>query len=491
MGVSEAGTPPPAESRLEFKRLGYRLNLIISGDKLCCTAVYEPSGNGAPLTHDELRAFMAQAKVVYGVVEEGVAVLVAAAAQGQRLERCQLASGVAPVAGEDGRIELQIVDALQAPPVEDGEAVQQGEGTVDLRHVQSFLNVAAGQLIGTVRPPGAGVAGTSVHGRQISAVPGKPLALQLEKNIRLADDGVSLYAESDGRLFCRGNEVSVEDTYAVKGDVDYKVGNIVFNGFVEISGDVLDGFSVKATKGIKIQGNIGVCEIETAGDLVFCGMNGMGKGTIVCGGNLTANFIADAQVECEGNVQVETEIRSSYIHANGCIKVNKGLVAGGECVALAGIESSVLGTVSSQRTRVVAGACYRDLQEMNRLFGELKELIARFNASKHAMDPKEFAQARAEITARIQEVRSRAYPARNPKVNVKKRLHEGVSLTVGTLSEDVREGRDGPFSMIENTLEGGFRYLGMTDLSVKAREIEQAFIQQHELQMKQQQGGDA
>ena len=100
------------------------------------------------------------------------------------------------------------------------------------------------------------------------------------------------------------------------------------------------------------------------------------------------------------------------------------------------------------------------------------------------MDAKEFGRIRADITARIQAVRSREYPDCNPKVNIRKRLHDGVTLTIGQTSDDVREGRDGPCSIIENSLEGGFRYLGLTDLSVKADDIEETFRQQQQLLQK-------
>ncbi len=211
-------------------------------------------------------------------------------------------------------------------------------------------------------------------------------------------------------------------------------------------------------------------------------MNGQGKGAVTCGGTLRANFIDDAVVDVEGDVLVETEIRNSHINSNGCIKVNKGVLAGGESIALGGIESNIIGTVTSQRTRLIAGVCYRDLLELNRLFNELKALVASFSANSRTADPRAFAAARAEITEKIQEVRGRQYPECNGKINVKKRLHDGVSLTIGQLSEDVREGRDGPFSVIENTVDGGFRYTGLTDLSVKAKDIEEAFVQQLELQ---------
>jgi len=78
----------------------------------------------------------------------------------------------------------------------------------------------------------------------------------------------------------------------------------------------------------------------------------------------------------------------------------------------------------------------------------------------------------------------RTYEQCNPKINVRKILYEGVNITLGNLSDLTREERKGPLSIIENTIEGGFRYLGMTPLSFKAQAIEQTFIRQQELEQK-------
>jgi hypothetical protein len=211
-------------------------------------------------------------------------------------------------------------------------------------------------------------------------------------------------------------------------------------------------------------------------------MNGQGKGTIICGGNLTANFIYETTLEVAGDVLVEAEIRSCHIHSLGAVKVNKGGIVGGECVALAGIEAGMLGCVTSLHTNIVAGVSYRDMEELNQRFNELKNLVARFNAAdKSTVDPKEFQQERAAITGKIHEVRTRTYERTNYKINVRKMIYGGVTITLGGASEEFREERPGPFSIIENTIEGGFRFLGMTDLAFPAVEIEKAFVQQSQL----------
>ena len=458
-------------SRFEVKRYGYTLIFEISPDEMECSCSYEPSTvGGTPLTESELQSHLAQYKIREGIVQEAVFSLLDTAASAKSVSGLQLACGSVMVPGEDEHVVLGVSDSNEVDETDDGIA-----GNVDFRHVQSFLNVEVGDLVATVIPPGSGNPGMTVTGKTIPPQPGAPLKLEVGQGVRL--DDCRLFATAAGRVYLRGHAVSVEDIYEVDGNVDFKVGNITFNGFVEVKGDVLDGFFVKATKGIKVKGNVGVCDIESFGDITFSGMNGQGVGKIVCGGSIYANFICDTQIECAGDINAEIEIRSSNVKCLGAIMVSKGGVTGGEYFALAGVECATLGSRTSLRTRVVAGVHYGDLEELSGLFNELKLLVAGFSAApKGTVDMKEFAKKRAEITERTQEVRSRVYAQCNPKINVKKVLYEGVSITLGLISDNVAEEHKGPVSVIENSIAGGFRFLGMTPLSFKAQMIEERFV---------------
>lgn len=466
-------------NRFEIKRYGYTLTFEISPDGLECHCFYEPSTiGGTPLTYAELQAHLAQFKITEGVIPESVSTLLNFAASAKPVNRLLLARGFAMVPGEDGQIVMGVADDLAEAEPDEGDA-----GTVDFRRVQSFLNVDAGELVATIQPPGPGTPGRTVTGKIIPPLPGSPAKIEIGQNIRLSDDALTLFAEATGRICLRENVISVEDIYQIAGNVDFKVGNVAFKGYVEVKGDVLDGFFVKATKGIKILGNVGVCTIESDGDISFCGMSGQGTGKVICGGSISANFISDAVIECAGTITVEVEIRSSLIKCLGAISVNKGGLTGGEYFALAGIECGNLGSRTALRTRVVAGVHYGDLDELNSLFNELKVLVAEFTAApKGSVDMKEFAKKRAMVTERTQEVRSRTYEQCNPKINVKKMLYEGVNITVGMISDNILEERKGPVSIIENSIEGGFRFLGMTALPFKAQMIEQTFVQQNLLE---------
>lgn len=468
-------------SRLEVKRYGYTLAFEISPDELECHCFYEPAAiGGTPLTSAELQGHLEQFKIREGIVPESVTTLLNSAASAKSVSRLLLAHGVPMIPGEDGQIVMAAAVGHAATETAEGTA-----GTVDFRNVQSFLNVDAGDLVATIKPPGPGSPGTTVTGKKIPQLPGAPVNVEIGQNIRLSNDGNTLFAEATGRVCLRENAISVEDIYVIEDDVAFKVGNITFKGYVEVKGDVLDGFFVKATKGIKIHGNIGVCTIESDGDVSFCGMSGQGVGKIICGGSITANFIYDTLIECAGDITAETEIRSSQIKCLGVITVDKGGLTGGEYFSLAGIECGVLGSRTSLRTRVVAGVHYKDLEELNCLFNELKTLVAEFTAApKGTVDMQEFALKRAAITERTQEVRSRTYEQCNPKINIKKMLYEGVNITLGMISDNILGERKGPVSVIENSIEGGFRFLAMTPLSFKAQEIEQTFVQQQLEQQK-------
>ncbi|UFS70767.1 FapA family protein [Geomonas sp. RF6] len=470
--------PPTVQQakRLELKRLGYAFELLLAPDATSCIVTYTPTGNGPPLAEAELRQYLEQARVKAGVFPDSVEELLNHAAQGKALAGLLLAEGTPMVPGEDARLEL---NWTPPPPAEsdDDDAV-----SVDLHRVQEFFNVKEGDLVATLLPSTPGTPGLSIHGAEIPARAGSSLQVKPGKNVALTPDGTQIFATAAGRVFCQGEDISVEDIYQVKGDVGFKVGNVDFNGFLEVTGDILDGFQVRASKGIKVGGNVGACTLTSDGDITFCGMNGQGKGVISCGGTLKANFIYETKLEVAGDLVVESEMRLCGIKCLGSVHVNRGGVVGGECVALAGVEAGALGSVSSLHTRVVVGVSYRDLEELTQRFDELKELTAREKLAHGSKgETNKLHQQRVAITSLIQEIRSRVYTRANAKVNVRKMMYGGVTVSLGTMTEEFREERPGPFSMIENTVEGGVRFLGMTDLAFAASSLEREFVRQAQL----------
>lgn len=473
-GASQ-GSETAAFSGSQIKKLGYSLYLRIPDDRLECRCSYVPNAQGSMMTRDELAAFLKQYNVREGILQEAFDDFVIKAAAGQQQVDVLLAAGTAPLPGADGHIALSV--AGSSTVLRSEEIVTD----LDMHIVQTFINVLAGDEIGRIIPPEPGTPGRSVMGLPIPSHPGRPLKVKVGKNIRTEENGSLLIAAATGRFCQSPDEISVEEEYVVKGDVNFRVGTIDFKGVVEVRGDVLDNFDITASKGLTVSGNIGVCSIVSDGDITFCGMDGQDKGTIVCGGTLRANFIHDVDVECAGDVIVGVEIHNCRVRTLGRLVVDKGAISGSTCIARGGIEARKLGSASSQHTILQSGVDYHDVEMLEKLFAALADNQEKAKQSSSLTEIAELRKTSAALTDSIMAIRGKVDPGANAKINTKAVLYENVQLTVGSVTETVSEQKDGPLSIIENSIEGGLRFLSMTSLDVKAADIELSFVREHKM----------
>jgi len=473
-----ASSALPAIGGSEVKKLGYSLYLRIPDDRMECSCSYVPHEQGSMITRDELTAFMKQYNVREGIDQQAFDDFVVRAAGGQQQVDVLLASGAAPVAGTDEYISLS---------VQSSAVVQSGtdEATnVDMHIVQTFINVSSGDEIGRIIPAGTGTPGRNIMGLPVPPQPGKPMNVKIGKNIRTEENGTLLIAAATGRFCQSAGEISVEEEYVVKGDVNFRIGSINFKGIVEVRGDVMDNFDITASKGLTVTGNIGVCNIVSDGDVTFCGMDGQDKASIVCGGTLRANFIHDVTIECAGDVIVGVEIHNCTIRTLGRIAVDKGAISGGSYIARGGIEAKKLGSAASIHTKLQAGVDYHDVEELESLFAALAESQGKAKQSQSLSEIAELRKTSAELTDRIMAIRSKADAVANAKINVKSALYENVQLILGSITEEIKEQKDGPLSVIENSIEGGLRFMSMTSLDVKATDIELAFVREQKIALR-------
>jgi len=473
-GADSAADAIPGIAGKECKKPGYSLYVWISDDKLECRCSYVPHEQGSMMTRDELIDYLSQSGVKEGLLPEAVEDFVVRAAAGQSLSRVLLAAGLPPVPGVDGWLSYTAQpSAVVAHVVDESQ-------DIDLHNVQTFINVMPGDEIGCIIPPECGTAGRTVTGLAILPPAPKPFNIKIGDNIHTSDDGTHLISDVAGRVCNGSGEISVAQEYVVAGDVNFRVGSIVFNGYVEVRGDILDGFNVTAVKGLRVSGNVGACHIKSDGDISFCGMDGMDKGIVECGGSITANFMHDcALVECAGDVVADVELHNCHIKALGRIVVNRGAISGGSYTALGGIETKKAGSASSIKTTLRAGFDYRDMPELELIAAELETNTARMEQADTFQDIEPLRKTRAGLTERLMAIRSRSAEKANPKINVKSILYDNTFLRVGLNAKEKVDERDGPFSVIENTIEGGLRFLSMTSLDVPASDIELAFIREY------------
>lgn len=456
------------------------------------------------LTPPDIFWYLQQNNIIQTIDYAAVYDFCAVIEMGLAPEATILATGVEPVCGDDGWFELTVKTSGEEAEFEEDE-----EGNVDLRNLHAYSEIEAGQKLGIVHPPKEGVPGIDVLGLPVPAERGKPFELIAGEGVTLKFENRVAFADKSGRALFEKQTISVVDQLVIPGDIDLSIGNIDFNGFVEIKGDVSDDFDLTATKGIKIAGAVGACHIESAGSVEISSMAGKEIGRIVCHGDLYATYLNQVTVLCYGNVYVTREIRNSQIKSTGKIVVEQGSIIGGKCTSMEGIEAKTLGTSSGQKTQLVAGIYFPDADRFAYLHEQLSKIHRQIHSINEALRPlklflqKEKGDAETaklrllvltEKILKLQEERDRLdaeisastpqdIGTTNPKINVLSELKEGCFITLGKTTTEIKIGLSGPMSIIENTWDGGLRYLMLSPMQVMAKQLEEEIIAESDVEI--------
>lgn len=224
--------------------------------------------------------------------------------------------------------------------------------TVDLHEVTQFINVHRGQPL-CLLPPSPN-AGRDVFG-EVIAPPECPYQLGDRVHVD-TQNAAKVIASDDGcARFIKGR-LSVEQVFEVKGDLTFKIGNIDFRGDVVIHGSVADGFRIKCTKDLVVDGGVGMSTLEAGGNIVVKGgVNGGHKGKLVCGGSLQAHYLHKVMVECAGDVVADVESHDSQVRAGGSVTVTRGGIIGGTVFAGKNVTAGFIGANMAVPTLVHAG----------------------------------------------------------------------------------------------------------------------------------------
>lgn len=408
-----------------------------------------------------------------------------------------VARGREPETGADGWFEL-----LVKITGEDQVFAEDDCGNVDLRNLNAYSEIEAEQKLGVVHPPSEGSAGMNVVGEPIAADAGQPCQIRAGEGVQLKYNNRIAFSEKEGRALWENGVLSVVDQLAISGDLDMATGNIDFNGFVEIKGEVPDGFVIKATKGIKIGGLVGAACLETGGSVELVSMSGKDAGEVHCRGDFKAVFLNQVRVVSYGDISIAKEVRNCTIKSTGKLVVAGGAIVGGFAIAMEGIECKSVGTLSGQKTDLTAGIYFPDVDRFDLLRQKILQLNGQLNNLQQALDPLQhyvrvhptplsaahkrydllnkkrhkLLTEKEHLSAELSASTTQSFYSQNAKINIRSELHEGVLLTLGSSCEEIKIARRGPLTIIENSVEGGLRYLDFSPLNCSADQDEQKYI---------------
>lgn len=321
---------------------------MISPDKMKGYISIIPPDNGRMLTIDEAINILNKNGIIYGINKTTLESLIKYPIYNEMI--C-VAEGSLPMNGQNGSVKYNFDVARESKPtiLEDGK--------VDFRELNLIQNAEKGQILCTLIPPVRGTPGRTVSGTDIAPVDGKPVPLPRGRNVAVSEDGQHLAATIRGQINYIDGKVNVFATHEVQADVDNSTGNINFIGNVSIRGNVLSGFTVEAGGSVEVMGVVEGAVIKAGGDIILRrGMQGMGKGILISGGDIISRFIENSSVEARDNIKAEAIMHSNVKCGNKLeLSGRKGLLVGGNCKVGKEIVAKVIGSHLATVTDIEVG----------------------------------------------------------------------------------------------------------------------------------------
>lgn len=457
--------------------------VTIEANQMAAHLSISPPYGGAPVTLEKARSVIEQAGVMFGVDNEAIEWAIKTG----RASNVLIASGRQPEHGEDGRVESQIPTMKERRPQLDEH------GMADYRSLGEVQAVHAGEILVRRILATAGEPGKTVLGQGIPATPGKEVAFaaNLTGVAPAANDPNVLVAAISGQPVLVTNGVIVEPTYGVE-QVSLRTGNIIFDGTVNVSGDVHAGMSIRATGDIYISGMVEASSeeptLEAGGDIVIkggvlgCVDTGEAKhevSRIHCKGSFTAHFIQNTQVFAEDSIFIDdSAMQSNLIAANRIIIGNesysgKGRLVGGSARAALLVKAKVVGSEAMMNTVVEAGFDPHMQEQLRNLVAELGEwakkmaemekvrAFAKQNPGKISPESlqrveKTHLDAQTHMTTLSEEIgmlNKKLLLSEDGQIIVEKKIYENVEISVGGVrNKIIAERGPGVFHLRENEL---------------------------------------
>ncbi len=321
----------------------------ISKDEMSAyLTIISPSGT-EPVKLMDVKEELTKKGVIFGVNDEIIREAIDKKDFGRTILSAQ---GQMPVKGIDAKIECKFKEKTQI------QFKENEFGKVDFHELGLIQNVAPGQVLAIKTPPAEGTLGKTVTGKEIKAKRGLDLCIPAGKNTELSSDGLMLTSKVAGYVNWIGGRIEVEDVYTVTKDVDFKTGNIDFVGTVIISGNVKDGFKVKASGDIQVGGSVESAYIEAGGNvLIKNGVIGRNAGQVKAGKNIITKFAESCTLETNEDIILSGSVLHSNLKAGKRVIAidNEGIILGGRVLAGREVYAKKIGSWSEVKTSIEVG----------------------------------------------------------------------------------------------------------------------------------------
>ncbi len=342
---------------------------ITSDEMKAFITVSPPKSRGYDPTYEDIIGVLEDNGVVKGYDEKEIDKLIDEMIYYQDV---QVAQGEKAKNGDNAKLEYFFDLGAEKKVYQD----MISNGKFEFKNITSNIqNVIKNDLLIEKKPPTKGEPGYTVTGKLLPAKSGNDRQIQKGEGTVLSKDGMQLRAEIDGQVIKKRGRICVEPVKHVQGNVDIKVGNIVFVGSVIVHGSVLDNFSIKAKGKIEVRGSVGKCSLISDSDIyVAQGIIGKQEAEIISEGSVFAKFIENAKVSTKDSLVIDDHIMHSRVDAvnNVIVFGRRAQITGGVCRVGLEVNTKKLGAVSYPDTIVEFGIPPELRMEFDEVQMELK-----------------------------------------------------------------------------------------------------------------------
>jgi uncharacterized protein (DUF342 family) len=353
---------------MDTKERGEKIVVSVAQDGMSATLMLPSTlEDESVYTYEEVEKALLQANVTYGLDEETIHRMVDAKIYDTEMT---IAQGNPAQDGVDGVYHFHFSTELTGKP-----QIKE-DGSIDYYNVKLFETVEKGDVLADYELPTKGEPGCKVTGNVVPPKPGKPLPQLHGKGFTMSNDGQFYTADLDGKIEYHNYNLVILPILEISGDVDLNVGNIDFNGDVKISGNVISGIQIKARGSITIDGYVEGASIISEENIIFNkGVNLKKNGIIKAKGDITAEFLENALVQTDGNVQAGYILNSTVIACGTVVvKGRKGVIHGGDVTGIMGVDAGSTGTPTYAPSIIQVGPTRRLRREYAELLMNLKEI---------------------------------------------------------------------------------------------------------------------
>ncbi|MFI3136715.1 MAG: FapA family protein [Methylococcaceae bacterium] len=329
-----------------------------------------PPYGGTPVTFNQIQQAMQEKGIVRGIIKNEIQ---AALKEGVAIERI-IAQGLAPVRGIDARFQSLIPQIRERKPQVDNR------GNVDYRDLGQLIVVKPGDPLMCRTPATEGKKGWDITGQVLMPQPGQDTqfasglqGVEFDLDAELDPDNNSLLlAAITGQPKLVPNGILVEPTINLP-KVDLSIGNLDFDGTINIKGDVTHGMKIYATGDVFVGGTVEAAEIVAGGNVVIKGgvighsvqssdpnVAPIFNAKIISKGSIAARFAENVCMEASIDIIIEEFSMHNHLTALNRILVGKsggkkGQIIGGISCATVLVKTAIMGTNAGLITKIRVG----------------------------------------------------------------------------------------------------------------------------------------